>query len=49
MRSSLVETFKFIGYVIFMPVFMLVGLMYKPLKWIVIKCSDFDASYEKEN
>lgn len=39
------ETAKFIGYIVFMPMFMIVGIIYKPLKWITHKCSNFDKSY----
>lgn len=50
MRRDSIDTLKFLGYIIFMPMFCLVGLAYKPLKWIVTKCSTFDKDYyEKTN
>lgn len=39
MRSELKDTAKFIGYVVFMPMFCIVGIVYLPLKWLVTKCS----------
>lgn len=48
MRIDLIETFKFLGYVVFMPMFIVVGLIYKPLKWLVYKCSDFDKTFYHE-
>lgn len=39
MRRELIDTAKFIGYIVFMPMFCIVGIMYKPLLWIVTKCS----------
>lgn len=40
MRRELIETVKFLGYVVFMPLFILVGLVYKALQWLVHKCAD---------
>ena len=45
MRRELFMTMKFIGYLMFMPLFFIVGLVYRPLKWIVYKCSDFDKDF----
>lgn len=39
MRRELIETFQFLGYCVFMPMFCIVGIVYKPLLWIVTKCS----------
>lgn len=39
MRRDLLETLRFIGYILFMPMFILSGLIYKPLKWITHKCA----------
>lgn len=49
MKKQIIETGKFLGYITFMPLYMIVGCVYKPLKWIVFKCSNFDADYEKAN
>jgi len=43
MRSDLKQTFKFLGYIVFMTMFMIVGIVYMPLKWLTHKCADYEA------
>ena len=45
MRREMLMTIKFIGYIAFMPMYILSGLIYRPLKWIVYKCSNFDQDF----
>lgn len=40
------ETMKFIGYIVFMIPFMIVGVTYKLLKSAVHYCADFDKNYK---
>ena len=45
MRRDIIGTIKFLGYIMFMIPYLIIGCMYRPLKWIVWKCSDFDKEY----